>query len=63
MRLTTPPVLNEHLPSLDHLNVMVFGQWLLRIKVEKRTNPSENPLNVLSVRLKLIRAYAIVNLF
>ena len=63
MWLSTLTVLNEHLPSLHHLNVVVFSQWLGGINIEKGPDSPQYPLNVLGVRLKLVRADPMINLF
>ena len=60
--LAPPPILDEHLPSLHHLDVVVLGEGLLRVEVEERANSAEDPLDVLRVCLELVGADPVVNL-
>lgn len=60
--LAPPPVLDEHLPSLHHLDIVVLGEGLLGVKVEERANSAEDPLDVLRVCLELVGADPVVHL-
>lgn len=62
MWLTPTAILDEHLPPLHHLNIMVLRQRLGRVKVEKWSNSTQNPFNILRVCFKLICTNALVNL-
>ena len=61
--LAAPPVLDEHLTPLHHLNVMVFGERFGRVQVEEWSDSTKNSLDILRISLKLLSANALVNLF
>lgn len=60
--LTSATVLNEHLSTLYHLNVVILCQGLLRINIEKRSHTTKDALNVLSICLELADADAVIDL-
>ena len=61
MRSSSAAILDEHLAALDHLYVVVFSELAIRIEIEKWPHPAQDALNVLSVSLELVVAYAVVD--
>ena len=61
--LAAPPVLDEHLPPLHHLNIMIFRQWFGRVQIEEWSNSTKYSLDILRISLELLSADALVYLF
>jgi len=59
--LAATAVLDKHLPALHHLNVVIFREWLIGIKVEEGPHTAQNTLDILSVRFELVDADTVVN--
>lgn len=63
MRLASAAVFDEHLPTLNHLDIVVLRERFRRVQVKERCNTAQNPFNVLSVRLELIGADTVIDCF
>ena len=62
MWLASSTILDEHGSSLDHLDVVVLRQRLLRIDVEEWTHTAQDTFYVLRVCLELILADTFIDL-
>lgn len=62
MGFASAAIFDEHLAALDHLNVVILRQWLIRVKVEEGTDSAQDLLNVLRVCLELALTNAFINL-
>ena len=61
--LAPPSILDKHLPSLHHLYVLIFEEWLAHIQVEEGSDALHDSFDVLRIGLELVVTDAFVHLW
>ena len=63
MGLSSSAILDKHLATLHHLDVLIFRQWLFRVEIKEWSHTSQDPFDILRISLKLIGADSLIDLF